>query len=90
VIVSCHFPEAIVEELDESSLPENWRESPAPPELQAIGDQWLLSRSSAVLKVPSAAVLFEYNYLLNPEHPDFRSIDIGLPRPFQLDYRLMT
>jgi RES domain-containing protein len=43
-----------------------------------------------VLKVPSAVTLVEFNYLLNPEHRDFASIEIGDPQPFKLDYRLIT
>jgi len=30
------------------------------------------------------------NYLLNPDHPEFRLVDIGEPRPFKLDFRLLT
>lgn len=90
VIVTCHFPEVLVQDLDVKALPRNWRDYPAPPRLQALGDAWIESRSSAVLQVPSAVAPFEFNYLLNPEHPDFRSIDFGQTRPFQLDYRLLT
>ena len=89
-VVTCHFPEVLVEELDTRRLPGTWRDYPAPAELQVLGDPWLASRAAAVLKVPSAVVPEEFNYLLNPEHPDFRSVDIGQPRPFRLDYRLRT
>jgi hypothetical protein len=30
----------------------------------------------------------EYNYLLNPAHPDFGKIKIGKPRVFKIDPRL--
>lgn len=86
----CSFPEAIVEYLARKHLPPNWRDYPAPPELQRIGAQWLLSHDSAVLEVPSAVTPDESNYLINPEHQDFKSIDIGQPRPFKLDLRLLT
>jgi RES domain-containing protein len=89
-LFSCSFPEAIVETLDRRRLPANWRDYPAPVELQQIGAEWLDSRESAVLEIPSAVVEQEVNYLLNPEHEDFRSIDIGEPRPFKLDPRLIT
>lgn len=49
-------------------LPENWREYPAPKETAEIGDQWLLSRASCVLRVPSCIVPREHNFLINPEH----------------------
>ncbi|HEU4886374.1 MAG TPA: RES family NAD+ phosphorylase [Thermoanaerobaculia bacterium] len=90
VITSCTFPEVLVEELDETRLPANWRDIPPPPELQQLGMTWLLSGSSAVLSVPSAVTPEERNYLINPEHEHFRSVDVGATRPFQIDLRLLT
>jgi RES domain-containing protein len=90
VIASCTFPEVLVEDVDESRLQKNWRDFPPPPELQQIGVEWLLSRSSAVLSVPSAVTPEERNYLINPEHEHFRSVDVGPSRPFQIDLRLLT
>ena len=90
VLVQCWFPEAIVETLDPALLPEDWRTYPPPPRLAQIGNEWIASRASVVLAVPSAVVNTELNYLINPEHPDFNSVDIGEPRPFTLDRRLFT
>jgi RES domain-containing protein len=89
-IIPCYFPEVLVESIDRRRLPSNWRDVPPPRETQEIGVEWLTSRSSAVLEVPSAVTPDESNYLLNPEHPDFRSIDIGEARPFVPDLRLLT
>ena len=90
VSVACSFHEALVEKVDRARLLEGWR-SPTPPRfLQDIGYEWVISRSSAVLEVPSAVIEQEINYLLNPEHPDFASIDFGEPRPFTIDPRLLT
>ena len=55
-----------------------------------IGDSWATSRRSAVLRVPSAVIETEYNYLLNPAHPDFARISIGTPNAFELDLRLLS
>ena len=52
--------------------------------------EWLLSGSSTVLSVPSAVIPQERNYIINPEHEYFRSVDVGPARPFQLDLRLLT
>jgi RES domain-containing protein len=60
------------------------------PHTQTIGDNWLASRETAVLKVPSAIIDPEYNYLLNSSHPDFDKIKIVSVRPFQFDARLKT
>jgi RES domain-containing protein len=88
VLVPCRFDEGLVRMI--GPLPDDWAAYPPPPAVQAIGDTWLRSGISAVLKVPSALIQAEFNYLLNPEHPDFRSIDIGRAQPFRLDYRLLT
>ena len=90
VVASCTFPEVLVEDVDMNRLPANWRNFPPPPELQQLGTAWLLSGSSAVLSVPSAVTPEERNYLLNPEHEHFRSVDVGASRPFQIDLRLLT
>lgn len=88
--IPCYFHEALVEELDISKLPGTWAAPVAPIDIRHFGANWVADRSSAVLKVPSAVTLVEFNYLLNPDHPDFASIDIGEPRPFSLDLRLIT
>ncbi len=88
VVVSCRFAESLVRQI--GPLPDDWAGYPVPPDVPAIGDSWLRSGTSAVLKVPSALIQSEFNYLLNPEHADFRSIDIGKPLPLPLDYRLLT
>lgn len=82
------FDEALVTEIDRSALPGNWRDFPSPPALQAIGDAWVASAVSAVLKVPSAVIDTESNYLINPAHKDFHLIRTNPPRPFVFDPRL--
>ena len=89
-LIPCYFHEVLVEELDRAKLPPNWRIYPAPPELKEIGEQWIRDGGSAILKVPSAVIEEEFNYLLNPAHEDFKSVDVGEPRPFNLDLRLRT
>lgn len=58
------------------------------PITQKLGNQWLSEMSSAVLKVPSAIVDREYNYLLNPAHPAFSKIKVLDVTPFNFDSRL--
>ena len=83
------FDESLLTAITAKGLPKNWRSYPAPHELRKIGDDWILSGKSAVLRVPSAIVELECNFLLNPAHPDFRKIKIGVPVPFRFDSRLM-
>jgi RES domain-containing protein len=55
---------------------------------RTAGDHWLKSDESAALRVPSAVVARDWNYLINPQHLDFTQILIGPPKPFQFDERL--
>ena len=89
VIFACSFPDGLVQNVDAARLPARWRESPPPRELQETGDRWISGGSSAVLRVPSVIIDSEWNYLLNPVHEDFASIDVADPVPFNLDLRLM-
>src|SRR5687768_1272646 len=73
VLISCSFDRALLSRLDPARLRPQWRSYPAPPELQAIGDEWLKSGRSAVFEVPNAIIATEANYLLNPRHGDFAS-----------------
>jgi RES domain-containing protein len=88
-LCAVHFDEAVVTSLERSRLPVNWGDNPSPPELLAIGDAWIASRSSAMLEVPSAVIESESLYLINPEHPDFPSLVIESPRPYTIDQRLL-
>jgi RES domain-containing protein len=76
VFLEVDFDPSLVIDLDRSSLPKNWQSDPVPEAIQAIGDRWVLSRDSAVLRVPSVLVPEESNFLLNPRHPDFGKIGI--------------
>lgn len=90
VVFSCTFPESVVEPVQAEDLPSDWRSHPAPLTLRRFGDEWAMSRRSAVLKVPSAVIDTETNYLLNPEHRGFRRIVISAPQRFELDKRLLS
>ncbi len=83
------FDDALVIAVNPSSLPKNWRQSPPPPEAQAIGDAWVDAGSSAILELPSAVVEREHNYLINPAHKDFNRVAIGPAVPYEFDRRLL-
>ncbi len=56
----------VIIEVDIKDLPSNWQEVSAYPLLQQIGKKWLEAKESPILKVPSAIVPVEFNYLINP------------------------
>jgi RES domain-containing protein len=88
-IVSLEIPESCVEELSAGAIPSDWKVSPPPASTQSIGDNWIAGGSAAVLKVPSAVVDSEFNFLINVAHPDFSKLHSGMPKPFELDTRLL-
>jgi RES domain-containing protein len=77
-----------VETVSMDKLPANWFAAAAPIPLQTFGDTWLKRSETAVLKVPSAVVTEEWNYLLNPLHADFRKIRVSPSEPFDFDQRV--
>nr|WP_281257374.1 RES family NAD+ phosphorylase [Merismopedia glauca] len=69
------------------TLPANWQEESAYPQLQEIGEEWIRVQRSPILKVPSAIVPVEFNYILNPEHPDLQ-FQSDLEMDFKFDRRM--
>ncbi len=88
-LTSVEFPEGLVEVLERRALPATWSHHPPTPETQRVGDLWIAEERSVVLKVPSAVVEAEHNYLINPRHPRFGEVLLHQPGPLRLDRRLL-
>lgn len=88
MVVSATVDEGSVETVEVSSLPDDWRAYPAPSALQEIGDKWISEIRSLGLRVPSVTVKGQWNYLLNPAHPSFVSVEVSEPEPLNLDPRI--
>jgi RES domain-containing protein len=88
-LASLRFPKELVEVVEVSAPPAQWRRFPAPPEIQGIGDRWVGELRSAVLRVPSAIIPSAHNFVLNPVHPDSARVKIDPPTPFAIDPRLL-
>jgi RES domain-containing protein len=86
LIIEVRFDPALI--WSPAKLPANWKRYPYPKTNASVGDNWVRSGRSPVLRLPSAIVPAEFNYLINPAHPDFKQIIIGKPRPFRADPRL--
>lgn len=56
---------------------------------QAIGDEWVGRGADCVLVVPSAIVPVEFNYLVNPAHPEATQVSVTSTVPFAFDPRLL-
>lgn len=66
----------VIPNVSQPLLKQDWRQSPPPILTQNYGTNWLTSNKSVALSVPSAVLPSERNILLNPNHPDFKSINI--------------
>jgi RES domain-containing protein len=86
VLIGVEIEERLVREIE--LLPSNWRADPAPVGMRKIGDEWVESGTSPVLRVPSRLIPGESNFLLNPAHPDFGKLVISEPIMFDFDQRL--
>jgi RES domain-containing protein len=82
------IPEPLIHTLKQKDLPPSWKAVPAPHETKQIGDRWFDVKVSPVLKVPSTVVPDEWNFVLNPMHPDFNELKIGQFHDFEFDERL--
>jgi RES domain-containing protein len=66
-----------------------WR-SPVPVSFtQQSGDRWILTRSTLLLRVPSAVVPVYHNLLINPAHAHFSKLNIEGPFEVPVDVRLI-
>jgi RES domain-containing protein len=53
-----------------------------------LGDAWLISLETPLARVPSAIVPHTWNYLLNPEHPDAKQVEVAEVIQERFDSRL--
>ena len=84
------FDEALVERVE--TPPADWltrfKEDGSITATQAFGKEWFLQKRSAVLSVPSAVILIERNFVLNPRHADFVKVAVSPAAACDLDLRL--
>lgn len=79
-----------VETIAVDDLPADWFDFHQYATCQRLGGDWLRSGQSAVLRVPSAIIAQERNYLFNPAHPLFTRIRLLRTEPFAFDPRIKT
>lgn len=76
------------EEIRQGDLPENWMDFTNVHITRMMGDNWLKNMTAAVLRVPSAIIPQESNYLINPAHQDFNNIRLVKTQDFNFDKRI--
>jgi RES domain-containing protein len=76
--------------IDEKLLPQEWRDSTDLNILKQIGNAFLSDRKHLLLRVPSAIVSEEFNYLLNPSHPGAQKVRLKDIQSFSFDSRFFN
>jgi len=88
-VMLIHIPDSLpIQTISLDQLPADWLAPESYPTCQILGHDWLRQGKPAVLRVPSAIILNESNYLINPYHPDFGQIRLLGHEPFLFDSRL--
>ncbi|MEO8819755.1 MAG: RES family NAD+ phosphorylase [Ginsengibacter sp.] len=86
-LLQIELPDAkSIVEISYKKIKEHWYEEPE--YTQWLGDQFLQNNQALVIKVPSAIVPQESNFLLNPLHSEFKKVKIINSELLQLDKRL--
>ena len=73
MVISVADDDRLVKQLVIKELPDEWRRLAGYSRLQEIGMKWYEEQQSLLLKVPSVLIPNEYNYVINTEHPDFKT-----------------
>ena len=63
-----------IKEINLLDLGKNWRKFSEYPGLQAIGSEWYEEKKYLLLKIPSAVIPQESNYIINTSHPEFKKL----------------
>lgn len=89
MMVEIDIPDSLnIGTLNIKSLGKEWNSNPLNLKTQKLGDVFIHSQKYCSLKVPSAVVKGDFNYLLNPNHPEIVKIKIVNITPFPFDTRI--
>lgn len=87
-ITSIEIPTQSILTITEKQLPGNWRSIPIATSTKDYGTKLLQSNSYAVIKIPSAIMPSEFNYILNPLHFLHKSFKIKNVQDLLYDIRI--
>jgi RES domain-containing protein len=87
-IMLIEFPDKMkIDAIDTDDLKKNWEQINNFSYCQLKAEKWLNDLSTAILRVPSVIIKKEFNYLINPQHPDFKLVKLIGVEDFNFDER---
>ena len=87
-MLTLQLPDNSLQTLPAELLPDGWAGLAPPAEARQLIEDWVTGNRFLVLKVPSAVVEGDYNFLINPAHPRAAEVRIIENKPYQFDSRL--
>lgn len=87
-VQSIEIPKLKMLEIFPEDLNLNWRNFPHEISTKHLGDDFIDENKYLVMKVPSAVIQDEFNYLINPHHKNFPRIKLLKIEEFNFDKRL--
>lgn len=89
VMMTIFIPDDLsLQKLNISDLPADWNVFPHPTSTQPIGDKFVVDNKYCVLQIPSSVTLGDFNFLINPKHPEFARIKLTDTVNFPFDKRI--
>jgi RES domain-containing protein len=88
-MICLEIPGDKILEIGIEDLPNDWFENPPPDKLKFYGDTFIAETKFLALKLPSAIMPEESNFLLNPHHKDFKLVKKIYTRNIPIDRRLL-
>ena len=88
-MVTIEIPDDLnIQHITLKDLPPDWHVFPYLSSTQATGDEFIHENKFPILRVPSAVVPGDFNFLLNPHHPDIKKVSILKTEKFPFDSRM--
>jgi RES domain-containing protein len=72
-------------EIELNDLPPDWNAIPHHPECLRRGNEWIASKLTRLLQVPSAVMPRESNVSIDPEHSKFAHVGVVSRESFSFD-----
>lgn len=89
-VIAIEAPENSMKEITYDNIEYELMQNGFDSNFKFIGDNWLKQNTSLLLKVPSIVIPEEFNYLINPLHPDFTKVKVVETKSFSFDKRLIV